>query len=140
MASARPLVATPPPYRPTLRQYLHVYRAAVATSLAREMEYRGNFILMGLSNLAWMLLFLVLVLVLLSNVQSIAGWSLDQMLVLTGIFQVINASTFLLFENNMNKLSEQLNKGELDYVLLKPLDAQFLVSTRFLSLGQLPPL
>src|SRR3982751_1311483 len=100
MASAPPSSATQPPYRPTLRQYLRVYRAAMATSLAREMEYRGNFILMGLSNLAWMVLFLVLVLVLLSNVEAIAGWSLEQMLVLTGTFQVINAITLLLFENN----------------------------------------
>jgi ABC-2 type transport system permease protein len=129
----------PQPYRPTARQYLRVYRAAAATSLAREMEYRGNFVLLGLSNLAWMCLLLAVVLILFGNVRAIAGWNLDQMLVLTGTYQLVTGVTFLLFETNMGKLSEQVNKGELDYVLLKPIDAQFLVSTRFLNVAQLPP-
>src|SRR5205085_8128185 len=73
-----------------------------------------------------------------SNIRVVAGWDLDRMLVLTGTYQFVSGVVFLLFDANMGKLSEYVNKGELDYVLLKPIDSQFYVSTRFLTLHQVP--
>jgi ABC-2 type transport system permease protein len=122
----------------SLRHYLRVYRAAMATCMAREMQYRGHFLLLGISNLAWTLLSVAQVLILFSNVHAVAGWDVDRMLVLTGTAQLVTGVTSLLFETNMGKLSEYVNKGELDFVLLKPMDSQFLASTRYLNVNQLP--
>jgi ABC-2 type transport system permease protein len=121
-----------------LSHYLRVYLAAARSCLARELEYRGHFALMALSNVAWTVLWVCLAVFLFGNVRSVGGWDLDRMLVLTGTYQLVMGVTNLLFERNMGKLSEYVNKGELDYLLLKPIDSQFLVSTRFLALNQLP--
>ncbi len=118
--------------------YLRVYLAAARTCVIREMEYRGHFALLALSNIGWTLLTLSLVPFLFANIRSVAGWDVDRMILLTGTYQLVVSILFLLFETNMGKLSEYVNKGELDYVLMKPMDSQFLVSTRFITLNQIP--
>ncbi len=125
-------------YRPSLGQYLRIWRAAAASCLARELEYRGHFALLAASNVAWLALSVCLVVFLFSNIRAVAGWDLDRMLILVGTYQLVSGVTNLLFETNMGKLSEYVNKGELDFILLKPVDSQFLVSTRFLTLNQVP--
>src|SRR4051812_13717530 len=106
-------------------RYLRFYLAAVRTCIARELEYRGHFTLLALSAVAEVVVSLSVTLFLFSNIRVVAGWDLNRMLVLTGTYQFVSGVVFLLFDANMGKLSEYVNKGELDYVLLKPIDSQF---------------
>jgi len=91
-----------------------------------------------LSNSAWTLLSLAFAGFLFTNVRSVAGWDLDSMIILTGTFSLVLGLLDGLFQTNMSRLSEQVNRGELDYVLIKPIDSQFYVSTRYLNLNEIP--
>jgi ABC-2 type transport system permease protein len=117
---------------------MRVLLVMARTCLSREMEYRGHFLLLALSNIGWTLLTLSMVPFLFSNIRTVEGWDLDRMILLTGTYQLVLGILYLLFETNMGRLSEYVNKGELDYVLLKPIDSQFLVSTRYLTFNQAP--
>jgi ABC-2 type transport system permease protein len=121
-----------------LRHYASVYLVFVRTCVIREMGFRGHFLLLVLSNSAWTLLSLAFAGFLFTNVRSVAGWDLDSMIILTGTFSLVLGLLDGLFQTNMSRLSEQVNRGELDYVLIKPIDSQFYVSTRYLNLNEIP--
>ena len=122
----------------TLGRYLTIYLAFVRSCLIREMAFRGHFFLLAFSNMAWTLLSLAFAGFLFSNVRSVAGWDLNGMIVLTGTFSLVLGLLDGLFETNMSRLSEQINRGELDYVLIKPISSQFYVSTRYINFNELP--
>jgi ABC-2 type transport system permease protein len=119
-------------------RYMAVYGAFLRTCVIREMGFRGHFFLLMFSNAAWTLLSLAFAGFLFTNVRSVAGWNLDNMIVLTGTFSLVLGILDGLFQTNMSRLSEQVNRGELDYVLIKPIDSQFYVSTRYVNLNEAP--
>ena len=118
--------------------YARVYLAFVRNCLVREMEFRANFIFSTAANTSWALLSMVLTALIFGNVREVAGWDLDRMFILTGTFVLIEHATSVLFQPNMAKLSQLVNKGELDFVLMKPMSSQFLVSTRYVDFKDLP--
>ncbi len=122
----------------TLRRYGRVYAACVRNCLARELEFRSNFLFSAVSTAVWAVLSIVLAGLVFTNVREIRGWDMDRMFILTGSFLIVESLMSTLFQRNMQKLSELVNKGELDFVLTRPISSQFLVSIRYLDFGDLP--
>src|SRR3712207_2033120 len=138
------LAARPAPVRgggrmnESLRRYGRVYAACVRNCLARELEFRSNFLFSAVSTAVWAVLSIVLAGLVFTNVREIRGWDMDRMFILTGSFLIVESLMSTLFQRNMQKLSELVNKGELDFVLTRPISSQFLVSIRYLDFGDLP--
>lgn len=123
---------------PTLGQYARVYLAFIRNCLAREMEFRGHFFFLVGSKVLWSVLSVALIGVIFAQVQTVAGWTLDEMIVLTGAYLLVLSLSNILFFQNMARLSEYVNRGDLDFVLTKPLDSQFLVSARYTTFNEIP--
>lgn len=121
-----------------VRRYGRVYLAFVRNCLAREMEFRGHFFFLVGSKLLWSVLSVALIGVIFAQVQSIAGWTLDEMVVLTGSYLLVVGLSNIFFFPNMARLSEYVNRGDLDFILTKPLASQFLVSTRYTTFSEAP--
>jgi ABC-2 type transport system permease protein len=122
----------------TLRRYWRVYAACLRNCLARELEFRTSFALTAGSTVLWAIFSMVLAGLIFTNVRQVAGWDLDRMFVLTGSFLIVDGLAFGLFQRNMQRLSELVNKGELDFVLTRPISSQFLVSIRYVDFADLP--
>lgn len=76
-------------------------------------------------------------LVLFSRTTTINGWSLSQMLVLLGVYYLVQGAQAVVFESSFQKFMEHVRLGTLDFILLKPANSQFLVSTRHVQAAQL---
>jgi ABC-2 type transport system permease protein len=122
----------------TAHRYIRVYVACVRNCLARELEFRTSFVLSAGSTMLWALFSMLLAGLIFSNVRQVAGWDLDRMFILTGTFLLVEGLSAALFHRNMQRLSELVNKGELDFVLIRPISSQFLVSIRYVDFGDLP--
>jgi len=120
-----------------MRRYLRLYRAFMVNCLAREMEYRAHFLLTCLRTMSWGALSVLFLGLIFRQVRQVAGWTLDEMLLLTGTFNVVQALLALTVGRNMGQLSRYVNRGELDLVLTKPVSAQFYVSTRLVAFPEL---
>jgi ABC-2 type transport system permease protein len=59
----------------------------------------------------------------------LAGWSFDEALVVMGWFLLMKGLLEGAVNPSLASVVEHIRKGTLDFVLLKPADAQFLVST-----------
>jgi ABC-2 type transport system permease protein len=110
-------------------RYVRLLGIQVRASLAVAAQYRVEFLVSGALSILWTLLALVPLLVLFRDRQSVAGWTYPEMLVVMGWFGLVKGILEGAVNPALAAVVEHIRKGTLDFVLLKPADAQFLVST-----------
>jgi viologen exporter family transport system permease protein len=117
-----------------LRRYLRLLGVRLRASSLLAMQYRGDFLVDGIISLFWTVTALVPLFVVFQNEQqSIEGWSFGESLLVIGWFTLLQGILEGAINPSLTGVVEHIRKGTLDFVLLKPADAQFLVSTeRFL--------
>ena len=114
-------------------RHLHLLRAQLRLSLLMSMQYRWDFLLDGLMSLFWTTVSLVPLYLVFRERPIIAGWTYGEALVVVGWFTVLDAVLKGAINPSLTIVIEHIRRGTLDFVLLKPADAQFMVSTaRFL--------
>lgn len=97
------------------------------------MQYRSDFLVDGALSLLTTCTALVPLFVVFSRRPSIEGWNFGEALLVTGWFTLLQGVLDGAINPSLTAVVEHIRKGTLDFVLLKPADAQFLVSTaRFL--------
>jgi ABC-2 type transport system permease protein len=117
-----------------MRRYARLFARFALTELQLEAEYRLNFVFVLIEMCLVIGTSIAAVLVMFAHTETLNGWTLPQMLVLLGVYYLIQGSTALLFDPSFQRLMEHVRNGTLDYHLLKPVNAQFLVSVRHLRL------
>lgn len=110
------------------RKYLRLYKIFFKTNLIKALAYPGNFWFMFVLTGAESLVVLFAVNILFNHVESIAGWSYHDMLVLIGVFMLSHSLAWIFFKAGINDLDMIIQKGDLDWYLIKPADTQFLVT------------
>jgi ABC-2 type transport system permease protein len=113
-----------------MRRYFKLLFIQVRASTAIALQYRVDFFVQGAVSLFWALLALVpLGIVFSGSRQSVAGWTFPESLLVLGFFTVLKALLEGAINPSLSAVIDHIRKGTLDFVLLKPADAQFLVST-----------
>jgi ABC-2 type transport system permease protein len=110
-------------------RYLRLLAVQLRASSAVAMQYRVDFIVQGALALFWTSWSLVPLLVVFGDRPTVAGWSFEEALVVIGWFMVMKGVLEGAVNPSLASVVEHIRKGTLDFVLLKPADAQFLVST-----------
>jgi ABC-2 type transport system permease protein len=113
-------------------RYLRMFRAFASSEFQFEMEYRGNFYLSIVEMFLVIGTSIAAVLVMFQHTTTMNGWTLPQMIVLLGVYYMIQGGVNLVFSPSFERLMEHVRAGTLDFHLLKPVNVQFLVSTRHL--------
>ena len=110
-------------------RYFRLFWVQLRTSLTTGMQYRWEFFIDGAMSLFWALMALLPLWVFGGNGRSLADWSYPEMVVVVGWFTVLKGLLDGAVNPSLIAVVEHIRKGTLDFVLLKPADAQFLVST-----------
>ena len=110
-------------------RYLRLLGIQLRASTAVAMQYRVDFLVQGALALFWSTWSLVPIAVVYGRRSSVAGWSFEESLVVVGWFLVMKSILEGAVNPSLTNVVEHIRKGTLDFVLLKPADAQFLVST-----------
>lgn len=116
---------------------LRLWGVQIGYALTRELSFRANFFAWVVVELSWFVLQLAFVGVVYHHVDSVAGWSRHEMMVLVSTNQLIQQIFTAFLMPGLTKLPELVRTGKLDFVLLKPVSPQFLVSTAELEIGPL---
>lgn len=122
-----------------MARYWRIYRTFFVSSLARELEFRANFIAKIFQNVVWIGFFVLALLVMYRNTNQIAGWDRGDALILGATVFMMNALSSAFFFS-VNDIPEQVRQGSLDFVVTKPVDSQFWVSARRFNFDQIGPL
>lgn len=115
-------------------RYWRLYRIFWETCLAREAEFRASFWANAITNAGWLFFFVASIKVIYLNTPRIAGWNEAEAMVLTGTFGVIQGIFGVVAHRNLSRLPEMVRLGTLDFVVTKPVNSLFMVSTRYINL------
>ncbi len=119
-----------------MARYWRIYRTFFTSSFARELEFRANFFAKVLQNVMWIAFFLMILLVIYRNTNSVAGWSRGDAFVLAATGFLMNSVMMALFMS-LQEIPEHVRKGTLDFIITKPIDTQFWISTRKFNFDQI---
>ncbi len=110
-------------------RYLQLLAVQLRASATVAMQYRVDFLVEGGLAIFWTTWSLVPLLVVFGRRAGVAGWSFEEALVVVGWFLVMKGVLEGAVNPSLASVVEHIRKGTLDFILLKPADAQFLVST-----------
>jgi len=110
-------------------RHLRVIGVQVRASLATAMQYRVNFLIQGGMALLWVIGSLIPLWVLFAERPTVAGWSFEGALVVMGWFTLLRGVLEGAINPSLVDIVDRVRTGSFDYLLLKPVDSQLLVST-----------
>jgi len=125
-------------WRHNLLQYLRVIATFARNSFIREMIFRANFLLETFASTVWVVAnigFYLLVFHYTPSIGASTGWGRFEFFTFLATSLIINSIVHTVFMPNADQLSERIRTGALDFVLVKPVDTQLLVSFERLDLS-----
>lgn len=105
-------------------------------SLLTAMQYRGDFMLQAVMGLLWCFWTVTPLVFVFGHTESVAGWSYPQSMLVLAFFLFLKGLLEAFVEPNLRHLVAMVRDGTLDFLLLKPADAQILVSLGHLTPGR----
>ena len=122
-----------------LTTYWRVFVTFARNSLVRDMTFRGNFIIDTISSLCWASLNVIFYQRIFHYTPLLgdSGWGRYQFYAFFATGLIINSLAQVLFMTNIDEFTDIIRTGDLDFLLLKPIDTQFLISLRRLDWSSL---
>ncbi len=92
------------------------------------MEFRLNMVLKVMTDLIWYAGQISVFEVLFLHSNRYSDWDLPSVRVFLGILFFVDSIYMILFSENLDHLSMKVRKGDLDLLLVKPVNSQFMIS------------
>lgn len=113
---------------PGVRRHLGVWRTCLGNGLIRDMMFRGNFLIECITSMAWIVMNLCFYLLIFQFTHNIAGWEKYPYFIFLATGMLVNGLMQTFVMPGIEEFSELIRRGNLDFILMKPIDTQFLVS------------
>ena len=112
---------------------IRVFLTFARNSLVREMTFRTNFFIQCVSSISWTLMNLGFYLIIFHHLNRKpladgSGWQQNEFFVFLATTWIVFSIVQAFFMPNVQEFSELIRTGNLDFVFLKPIDTQFLIS------------
>ena len=120
-----------------MMRYFRLFAVQLRASLQVSMQYRIDFLVGSFMALFWMSWNLAPMLVVWSHRPTVAGWTLHEAFLVSAWFMFLKSVLEGAVQPSLLAVVEHIRKGTLDFILLKPADAQFLVSTAKFEVNQI---
>jgi len=117
--------------------YLRVLLRFFQANLMAAMEYRADFLANALVAIASSLWTLAALQVFFLHRPRLGGWRYEEALIVAGLFIAFEGVMAALLRPNLEEIPEAIRQGTLDFILLRPLDSQFLVSFQRMQIWHL---
>jgi ABC-2 type transport system permease protein len=119
-------------------KYLRLLSHLGLYTLNRELALRGNFLVKISVEVLWLGILIAFFRTVFARTSNIAGWTEPDYFFFVGGFFALNGLIEMLFLDNCNEFAELVRTGDLDFLLLKPIDEQFLITLRRIDWGTAP--
>lgn len=114
-------------------RYLRLIKAFARYSFAREMEFSANFVVSVLIHLFFIGANLAFFTLIWLRVGGFGGLTPYEMLFFTGTFHLADSFYMVFTFYGIMEIPELVRRGDLDYLLTKPVPTQFLITFRNFS-------
>jgi ABC-2 type transport system permease protein len=113
-----------------MTRYARLYAYFVRFAVSRAMEFRFDFFFRIVMDMVYYAVNIVFFKVIYNHVNEIAGWTEDQVLVFVAGYLFVDAVAMTIFSNNNWVFPYLVNKGDLDYYMVRPVSTFFFVNFR----------
>jgi len=117
-------------FKQEISHRLDIFKASCVFAFRKEIAYSGNNWARIISTTAYTLSMLLFVNIIFANTKEIAGYSHNEMLLYFLLGQLTYYTNWSFSMNNLYDLISDVNKGNLDMVLMRPVPALFYLTTR----------
>lgn len=119
-----------------MKRYLQLYFDLLKQNIKTKLEYRVNFFIGGISTLAGQVAGLLTLWVVMENIPTLKGWTLNQLLLIYGLL-TLSKSLNHMFADNLWRLGwAYIRTGDFDRYLVRPVNPLFhLLADRFCEDG-----
>lgn len=121
-----------------MARYLRLMGALARYGIARELAFRGNFLAKVVVEALWLGILLVFYRTVFAYTDVVAEWTEGEYLFYVGCHFAVAGLVETFFLSNCNEFADLIRSGDLDFLLLKPIDEQFLVTCRNIDWSTLP--
>jgi ABC-2 type transport system permease protein len=111
-------------------RYLRLLAVFYQTSIQTDLEYRADFFTRFIASLLGLATTVGSLAIAYQYVGQIKGWTFPQALVLTAIYYLMDGLIEMFIAPNMRDTMTRVHEGTLDFVLVKPVNSQFMASFR----------
>lgn len=111
-----------------MKNYFLIFKALLKSSAIADLEFRANIFLKIFTDVIWYVAQISVFEVLFRHATNLSGWTLETTRIFLGVLFLSDAIYMFLFHENLDKLSDRVSKGELDLILAKPVNSQFMLS------------
>jgi ABC-2 type transport system permease protein len=110
---------------------------SVRLGVLYELTYRANLMVQIVASSAALAASLIFVAAVYARTDTLAGWRPAELLALLGVFFVLTGLIGSIVQPSLQAFMEDVRQGSLDFTLMKPRDAQLLVSVKQVDLWKL---
>ncbi len=121
-------------------RYFRLLFALARYGLARELAFRGNFVVKLAVEVIWLAILIIFYKTVFAQTSIVAGWTEPQYLFFLGVYFALESVMETLFLENCTEFPELVRTGDLDFFLIRPIDEQFLITCRTFEWSTAPNL
>lgn len=111
-------------------RYLRILRLFFRLGVLNELEYRANFFIQVFQSLLSLVVALGGIAVIFDHTTSVNGWRSQELLMVIGVYFLIGGLINTVIQPSLQRFMEDIRMGTLDFTLMKPIDAQLMISVR----------
>ena len=112
------------------KRYLRLYGAFLRFSFSKALEFRVDFYFRVFMDVVFYAVHLLFFTIIYRHTPMLGGWDLEQIYVFVCGAMFVDALHMTIFANNMWWLPIYINRGDLDYYLVRPVSSLFFLSVR----------
>ncbi len=116
-----------------MRRYIRLYLYFLRFSFSKAMEFRLDFFFRFVMDCIYYVVNILFFKVIYLHTPVLAGWREDEIMIFVGTYILIDAINMTVFSTNLWWLPWLINKGDLDYYLIRPVRPLFFLSLREFS-------
>lgn len=113
-----------------MKRYFSLFHQFATYAIKSELEFRISTLSHFLFSFVWVFTTYIVINVVYSQAGKVAGWTRQDALLLLLVYYITSTIIKNLVTPSVIEFVEKIRRGDLDFMLTKPVDTQFLISVQ----------
>ena len=120
-----------------MKRYARLWWACLRQAIRRDLQFRSQTIINLIASTAELVVGLIPVLILTGTSATAAGWNGPLTLVVVGLYGACTGLMDCFIAPNLRRIDGYVRKGDLDLILIRPVNAQLFSTLRWMGPAEL---
>ncbi|WP_112246999.1 ABC transporter permease [Kribbella monticola] len=120
-----------------MKRYARLWWSCLRQAIRRDLQFRSQTLINAVASIAELVLGLIPVLILTGTSAAAVAWNGPRTLVVVGIYGACTGLMDCFVAPNLRRIDGYVRKGELDLILIRPVNAQLFATLRWMEPAEL---